>query len=98
MPLLGVRAARHEREVLALDLPGAQSSPSSAAWASSDFATTSRPDVSRSSRCTMPGALGIGAAGGPAAQGLGEGRPVCPGAGWVTSPAGLSTTSRSSSS
>ena len=44
----------------------------SSAWASSDLATTSRPEVSRSSRCTMPGALGIVASRGAAAQRLGE--------------------------
>ena len=49
----------------------AASSAFSAAWTGSERATTSRPDVSRSSRCTMPARSGS-AAGHPAGQRLRE--------------------------
>ena len=71
----------------------------SAAWTASDRATTSSPDVSRSSRCTMPGARR-----GPRRPPRGPASACasvpwrCPRAGWTTTPAGLSTTSRCSSS
>ncbi len=64
--------------------------------ASSERATTSSPEVSRSSRWTMPGRPGSPPATTPASESTSvpAGRPA---PGWTTSPAGLSTTARCSS-
>ena len=52
------RAALDQRQVLAHELARARAAALSAAWTGSERATTSRPDVSRSSRCTMPARSG----------------------------------------
>ena len=76
----------------------AASSALSARCTSSDLATTSSPEVSRSSRCTIPARYGSSP---PAARPASAWARVpvrCPRAGCTTRPAGLSTTSRWSSS
>jgi hypothetical protein len=65
---------------------------------SSDFATTSNPEVSRSSRCTIPARSGSGPPAARPASAAARVGPRWPGAGWITTPGGLSTTSRQSSS
>ena len=57
--------------------------------ASSLRATTSRPDVSRSRRCTMPGALGRPSRGAPSAQRAGERPAAQTGAGMDDDAGGL---------
>ena len=66
----GVRAAVDERQVLAPASRGARISSWSARWTASDFATTSRPEVSLSRRCTIPGRHDVVAAGGAALERL----------------------------
>ena len=67
-------------------------------WASSLLATTSRPEVSRSSRWTIPGRHGSPPAAPRAASASERVAPRCGPAGWTTTPAGFSTISRSASS
>src|SRR5436190_9644023 len=67
--------------------------------ASGERATTSSPEVSRSRRCTIPGRSGSS----PPSTSYASSPctsvpPACPRPGWTTRPAGLSTTSRCSSS
>ena len=91
-------SAVRQREVLARRPRARRCSATSASMPARVRATTIRPLVSLSSRCTMP------ARGKPAAAGSCASRPLSsvplqlPGAGWTTRPAGLSITSRCSSS
>ena len=65
-------------------------------WASSERATTSRPEVSRSRRWTMPRPLGLAAA--TSSPSASTSVPAArPAPGWTTRPAGLSMISRYSS-
>ena len=66
------RAALDQREVLARDRPRLQRVCAARGARRRERATTSRPDVSRSRRCTMPGARGVLAAGRRPAQRLRE--------------------------
>ena len=70
----------------------------SASNASSSLATTSSPEVSRSRRWTMPARCGSPPPAARPRSASASVGPVWPGAGWVTRPAGLSTTIRWSSS
>ena len=76
----------------------AGSSSCSRSCASSERATTSRPEVSRSSRCTMPGRSSSPPAASCASSPCTSVPVAWPAPGWTTTPAGLSTTSRCSSS
>ena len=93
------RPADDEREVLARRARATGRAPASRRCASGERATTSRPEVSRSSRWTIPGRSGSSPPSTSCASRPCTSVPcACPGAGWTTSPAGLSTTSRCSSS
>ena len=75
-----------------------RTSPRSRLYASSVLATTSRPDVCRSSRCTMPGRSGLTARPSCPRSACTSVPPEWPAPGCTTRPAGLSTTRRCSSS
>ena len=68
-------------------------------YASGERATTIKPDVSRSRRWTMPARSSSSPPSAPASASACASVPLaCPGPGWTTTPAGLSTTRRCSSS
>src|SRR5262249_25280170 len=108
-----LRRAPHERQAAAAQRPAAAvggelagggrgGAAARARWARSVFATTIRPLVSLSRRCTMPGRLTPPT---PdrlspqwATSALTRVPLQLPAAGWTTSPAGLSMTMRSASS
>ena len=72
VPRAGRRAALDEREVLARDRRARAARPAARAWTASLRATTSSPEVSRSSRCTIPGRSGSSPAGDAARERLRE--------------------------
>ena len=88
----------HEREVARARPRGGGSTSCSRSCASSERATTSSPDVSRSRRCTIPGRSSSPPAASSASRPWTSVPVSWPAPGWTTTPAGLSTTSRCSSS